>query len=264
MSTVAAPAVAPPVVEVRTRGQMFWDEVKSSFTIGFGQLAIMSAFSARWGLFGAGVGFAVGQILVGWLPKWFHGGHGNPDVTLAKAVRGSIFVGETVARWLGQILGWSIVVFAGVWWYWYKSWSTGFGVVKPEPGMPVWAQIIVPAILLFLFTTLAVLVTEHLGYERLSIRMRPKASPLQKAGFVMLGIVLGVFVYFGAAFGTGINGMREFVPSVATLFLWPHAPVQFYWWSLLGGRLGSLAAGLVGQVYYHPVTYQEPVTAPIV
>lgn len=212
-----------------TTGQLISDEAKASFVIGIGLLVFMSAGGALWGPFGAGLGFFAGQALVGCLPL-FHGAHGNPDVTLSLLTSGYLSSGrEAMIRWIGQIIGWSVVVFAGLWFYGFKAINTGFGVVAPNPQVWYGWLIIMPLLLVFVFATAACVVIMRMGGR--------------KSGFIVLGVILGVLVYFGGAFGTGINGMREIVPMFATLFT--HR--QFFWIPLIMGRVGAVMAGVVGR-----------------
>jgi hypothetical protein len=224
VSTIFAPAERRVIA--RTSRQMFSDEVIAGMVMGVGMMVLMSAYFGKWGLFGAALAFGAAQFAIGTM-HMFHGAHANSDISLAEAAADDISWGEAGIRWLGQAVGFSIDVFLGLWIWGDKAVETGFGIVTPT--VHWYYTMVVPFALMTVFTLVAVLVNRHGS----------------KVGFIGLAFLLGFFVYFGAAFGTGINGMREIVPMFAAWFANGLLHPTFFVLPLVFGRLGSLFAGVI-------------------
>ena len=169
------------------------------------------------------------------------GGHYNPAVTLAVAVRGKLGWGDVVAYWLSQLLGAFVASFA-------VAAITG-AAFAPAPGVGV--SIGSALLVEFLFTFALALVVCN------------SATTVATAGNSFYGLAIGFTVVVGAFAGGSISG-GAFNPAVGV------GPIVYsalvgagdysnLWLYLVGPLAGGLVAALVSN-YQHS---SEGVTPPV-
>ena len=174
------------------------------------------------------------------------GGHYNPAVTLAVAVRGKIGWGDVVAYWLSQVLGAFVACLA-------VAAVTG-AAFAPAPAAGVGAG--------------SALLVEFLFTFALALVVCNSATTVATAGNSFYGLAIGFTVVVGAFAGGGISG-GAFNPAVGI------GPILYssftgagdfgnLWLYLVGPLAGGLVAALVSNFQHaeEGVTPPEATTAP--
>ena len=168
------------------------------------------------------------------------GGHYNPAVTLAVAVRGRLEWGEVVPYWLSQLLG-ALVASLAV------AAITG-SAFAPAPGEGVTAG--------------SALLVEFLFTFALCLVVCNSATARATAGNSFYGLAIGFTVLVGAFAGGGISG-GAFNPAVGV------GPMLYSAFSGAGGfgnlwlyLVGPLAGGLVAALVSNLQHADEGVTPP--
>lgn len=160
------------------------------------------------------------------------GGHYNPAVTLAVAVRGKIGWGDVIAYWISQLLGAFVAALA-------VAAITG-AAFAPAPGADVSAG--------------SALLVEFLFTFALALVVCNSATAVATAGNSFYGLAIGFTVMVGAFAGGAISG-GAFNPAVGV------GPIVYsalagaggyghLWLYLVGPLAGGLVAGLVSN-YQH-------------
>lgn len=234
---------------------------------------------ADWIVITAGWGMAV--TLAVYLSGRLSGGHVNPAVTLALAVRGEFPWRRLLPYWLAQVGG----AFVGAWLV-YIDYADAFSAFEATHGIsrgimvdgkldgPAFGGAQVFATFPAFDTTWRNLFSEFLGTAILMIGVRT-ISDRRNAKFqsslepFLIGLlVLAIGLSLGGLTGYAINPARDFGPRLAAMVLgWGPAVFQsnnwYFWIPIVGPLLGGIAGVLLYDLAVHPNLPPEDEPAPV-